>query len=92
MKDFLHRLFVEGPARANLAHASLLALIGGYFIYMGVMMIQNTQKGDSSMPMSQSIALCAVMCVIGLLVIGYGVLVFYHVRKRSKDNKPDSEE
>ena len=85
MKGFFHRLFVEGPARANKAHAALLALIGAYFIYMGVKMIMNTQSGESTMPMSQSIALCAVMCVIGLLVIGYGGLVLYHAKKRDKE-------
>ena len=86
MKDFFRKLFTEAPARANMTHGTLLLIIGGDFVYMGVQMIRNTQSGASSMPMNQSIALCAVMCVIGLLVAAYGGLILWHVwRKNNKD-------
>ena len=92
MKKFFHKLLNEAPARANTTHAVLLVIIGAYFIYMGSRMIANTRSGASSMPMSQSVALCVIMAVIGLLVIGYGGLIFYHANRQKKDSDAGPED
>ncbi|MBR3643500.1 MAG: hypothetical protein IKN57_08340, partial [Parasporobacterium sp.] len=83
MKKLFKKLVETVPKRATMTHASLLAIIGGYFIYMGIMMIRNTRSKASSMSMEMSTVLCAVMCIIGLAVISYGGLIFYHARNHS---------
>ena len=81
MRDFLNDLIHNAPKRTNPAHASLLLIIGIYICYLGVKMVKNTQTGESSMPMNQSIILCVIMCIAGGIVVIYGLLLFYHSSK-----------
>ena len=85
MKDFLNRLLKEAPRGANITHASLLLIVGGYFIYMGIQMIRNTNSGASAMPVSTSAVLCAVMCLIGACIIAYSGLIYYHAGRKGRD-------
>lgn len=65
-------------------HATLLALIGGYLVYSGCKMIQNTRTGISSLDMTTTYILAGLMTLAGAAVLGYGFYIWKQTQKRKK--------
>lgn len=81
------------PGRNETAHGSLLACGGGYTIYMAYRMIENTRTGLSSMSMTTTILLAALLGIGGGVVLLFGMNLLYQDYKRQKkqekkDNEP----
>lgn len=69
--------------KGNGTHASLVCIVGAYILYMGYRMIQNTKSGHSDMSMTMTLVLAGIMALIGLVVVAYGILIWYGIWKRS---------
>ena len=78
-KSFLDTKLPRGSG----THASLVCIVGAYILYMAYRMIQNTRTGQSEMSMTMTLVLAGIMAVIGLAVVGYGILIWYGIWKRS---------
>lgn len=73
MANDLKELLSRPLPRGDSTHATLLAVIGGYLIYMAYQMVRDTLSGASSMSLSLTLLLGGIMAVCGLAVIGYGI-------------------
>lgn len=88
LKDLLNHPLPRG----NSTHATLLAVVGSYLIYMAYSMVKNTLTGASTMSMTATVILAAVMGLIGLAVIGYAGWMWWAGYKASKEKKGETEE
>ena len=82
MKNTIKKLLTEPPRGVTGGHGVLLAIVGGYLIYMCVKMVQNTLSGVSTMSMTTTVILVAIMGLVGLAVVAYGGLIFYWSAKK----------
>ena len=73
MAKNLKALFDQPLSQNNSTHATLLAVIGGYLIYMAYEMVQNTLTGKSTMSMTTTVIAALIMALAGLGTIAYGV-------------------
>ena len=78
--------------RANMTHVLILVLVGGYLVYMAWKMIENTRTGNSSMGMTQTVILAAVMGLVALAVFAYAGYVYYISRKKSELTEEEARE
>jgi len=89
MAKNLKALFDQPLSQNNSTHATLLAVIGGYLIYMAYEMVQNTLTGKSTMSMTTTVIAALIMALAGLGTIAYGV---YTWRAGSKQQEAPSED
>lgn len=87
LKAFLSRPLPRGDS----THATLLAVIGGYLVYMAYQMVRDTLSGASSMSLSLTLLLAGLMAVCGLAVIGYGVWMWRANVKAARKEQEDAE-
>lgn len=69
-------LFTRPVETNSGTRGGIFAVVGGYIIYMGTRMLENTKSGLSEMSMSQTILLAVMMFVVGAAVIVYGAVLF----------------
>ncbi len=77
--------------KGNPTHATLMALVGAYLIYMAYQMLRNTLNGNSTMSLTVTCIVGGLMALIGLGVIGYGIAIYVSYRKRMKEKTSDEE-
>lgn len=75
--------------RNNSAHATMIAVIGGYLIYLAYQMVRDTLSGASSMSMTTTVILAGIMALCGLGVIAYGIWVWRRGVKASQQTKEE---
>ena len=75
--------------RGNSTHATLLAVIGGYLIYMAYQMVRDTLSGVSSMPLTTTVILAGLMGLAGLGIIGYALYTWRANAKASEDGEQE---
>ncbi|MDD6022775.1 MAG: hypothetical protein PUC06_00850 [Oscillospiraceae bacterium] len=83
MNDKKHSFLNSKLPKGNGTHASLVCIVGAYILYMGYRMIQNTKTGHSEMSMTMTLVLASIMALVGLVVVAYGILIWYGIWKRS---------
>lgn len=81
----LKELFNQPLPRGNSTHATLLAVIGGYLIYMAYQMVRDTLSGASAMSLTTTIIFAGIMALCGLGVIGYAVYTWRANAKASEE-------
>ena len=87
MKNF--RKFLDRQAeRADSTRGTLVAVVGGYIIYLGIQMLDDTKSGASSMGMTETLVLMCVMILAGALVFAFGAFLFWSGWKRERANIP----
>ena len=67
----LKKLLAKLP-EAGGAQGWLMAIVGGYLIYMAFQMLRDTRSGVSSMSMPTTVLLMILMSLCGLAVLVYG--------------------
>lgn len=72
-------------------HATLLAVIGGYLVYLAYQMVRDTLIGASSMSLTTTVILAGLMALAGLAVVGYGVFMALKAMKAEKNEKKNEE-
>lgn len=77
--------------KGNPTHATFMALVGAYLIYMAYQMLQNTLNGNSTMSMTATLIVGGLMALAGLGVIGYGIAIYVGYRKRLKERSENKE-
>ena len=92
MANYLKELLNRPLPRGNATHASLMAVVGGYLIYMAYQMVQNTLSGASSMPMSTTGILAGIMGLCGLGAIGYAVYLWRAAVKKTAEDAGESDQ
>lgn len=85
----LKELFNQPLPRGNSTHATLLAVIGGYLIYMAYQMVRDTLSGVSSMPLTTTVILAGLMGLAGLGIIGYALYTWRANAKASEDGEQE---
>lgn len=85
----LKELFNQPLPRGNSTHATLLAVIGGYLIYMAYQMVRDTLSGVSSMPLTTTVILAGLMGLAGLGIIGYALYTWRASAKASEDGEQE---
>ena len=85
-------IFTRRLPRGNPTHATIMLCAGGYVIYMAYMMIKNTLSGASSMSMTTTVIIAAVMALAGLGVIVYGIIIWRTYVKQYKKETEQEED
>jgi len=65
-------------------HSTLLALVGGYLLYMAYQILGNYRSGAGEMPDYLYIIVIALMSLAGLGVIYYAWVVYRNARRAGK--------
>ena len=73
----------------NDVHGILVALVGGYVIYLGWKILEGLRRGEADMPAWAAIAATVVFFAGGLAAIGWGISLY---RKSRKEDSQDCEE
>lgn len=68
LKELLNQTLPQNDT----AHATMIAVIGGYLVYLAYQMVRDTLSGASSMSMTTTVILAGVMALCGLAVIACG--------------------
>lgn len=88
-KNFFTRTLPKG----NPTHAVIMIGAGGYVIYMAYMMIRNMLDGTSTMGMATTIVIAAIMALVGLGIIGYGICIWRsYVKQYKKDTEQEDDD
>lgn len=69
----LKELLNQTLPRNNSAQATMMAVIGGYLVYLAYEMVRDTISGVSSMSMTTTVILAGIMALCGLIVLAYGI-------------------
>ena len=77
---------------AGSTKGTLVAVVGGYIVYLGFQMLQDTKSGVSSMGMGQTIAFMVLLVLAGAIVFAYGAWLFWVGWKKEKEAMKESEE
>lgn len=85
LKELLNQTIPQN----NGTHATLIAVIGGYLVYLAYQMVRDTLSGASSMSMTTTVILAGAMALCGLAVVAYGFRLW---RKGEKAKKEAAEE
>lgn len=85
LKELLSRPLPRGDSN----HATLLAVIGGYLIYMAYQMVRDTLSGASTMSLSLTLVLAGIMAVCGLAVIGYSIWMWRAHGKAAREEEQE---
>lgn len=91
MANGLKELLNRPLPRGNSTHVTLLAVIGGYLIYLAYEMVRDTLSGASSMPLTMTLVLAGIMAVCGLAVIGYGIRMWRANAKAAREEQEETE-
>lgn len=79
--------------KGDATHASLLAVIGGYLIYMAYQMVRDTLSGASSMSLTMTLILGGIMALCGLAVLIYGIWMWrVNTNAARETEKPEAED
>lgn len=81
----LKELLNQTLPRNDSAHATLLAVIGGYMIYLAYQMVQDTLSGVSEMSMTTTAILAGVMALCGLGVLAYGIRTWRKTKNAARE-------
>ena len=92
MANKLKELLSQPLPQNNSSHATLIAVIGGYLIYMAYEMVQSTLTGKSSMSMTVTVITALIMALAGLGTIGYGVYLWRAASKQQEEPLQDVQE
>jgi hypothetical protein len=76
--------------RNDNVHATLLAAVGGYILYLAYRILENFRGGAKEMPDFLYVIVIAVMALGGIGTIWYAWTVYARGRKAEKE-KPDQE-
>ena len=76
-------------SQGNTTRVSLLAVVGGYLIYMAWQMVRDTISGASEMSMTTTLILAGLMALGGLGTIAYAIRVW---RSGNQGTEEDGEE
>ena len=68
-------------------HAALLAVIGGYLVYLAYQMVRDTLAGASAMSLTTTVVLAGLMALAGLAVLGYGAFEGLKAWRRAKEKR-----
>lgn len=72
-------------------HAVLLALVGGYLLYIAYHLLENLQAGVNDMPQAAAIAAIAVFTLAGAAVMLYALHIYRAAKKEdTAEEKDDS--
>ncbi|MBQ7800979.1 MAG: hypothetical protein IJ375_01500 [Oscillospiraceae bacterium] len=72
-------------------HATLVAVIGAYLVYMAYQMVRDTLSGASTMSMTTTVILAGLMALAGLGVMGYALWSWLRGRKAGKEEERTDE-
>jgi len=92
MANKLKELLSQPLPQGNSTHATLIAVIGGYLIYMAYEMVQNTLNGRSTMSMTTTVITAVIMALAGLGTIGYAVYLWRAGSKKQEALPEDVQE
>lgn len=70
-------------------HALLLALVGGYVLYIAYHLFENLQQGASDMAPAAAIAAIAIFGISGVGVLLYALRVYRTPDKEQNDGDDD---
>ena len=70
------------------ARSGLMALAGGYLLYLAWEMVQGMKTGESTMAPGLTIAFCALFVLGGIAVIVYAYLIW----KKSRSGEEEREQ
>ena len=87
----LKKLLARLP-EAGAAQGWLMAIVGGYLIYMAFQMLRDTRSGVSSMSMQLTVVLMILMILCGIAVLAYGGSGIYREWKKQNTTGLPSEE
>ena len=77
---------------AGSTKGTLVALVGGYLVYLGIQMLVDTKSGVSSMSMGLTILFMTLMIIAGITVFAYGAWLFWTGWKKEKNAMKENEE
>ena len=87
----LKKLLAKLP-EAGAAQGGLMAIVGGYLIYMAFQMLRDTRSGVSSMSLQLTVVLMILMILCGIAVLAYGGSGIYREWKKQNTTGLQSEE
>lgn len=70
-------------------HAALLALVGGYILYIAYQLFSNMNSETETMPIAVSIAFIVVFCLAGIGVLAYALKTYLKKEKDDDGNNDD---
>lgn len=79
----------------NPTHATIMAVVGVYILYMAYQMVKNALSGNTEMTPSASYMMAGLLGLGGLAVIGYGIynmVAFIKKEKGIEENQSIDEE
>lgn len=79
----------------NPTHATIMAVVGGYILYMAYRMLKNSAMGSTEMSMNTTYLMAGLLALGGLAVIGYGIynmVVFTKKAKEMSENEQRNED
>jgi len=68
----------------NSVRGTIMAMVGGYVIYLAVQMLLTMAHGETTMSPALTIILAALLCIGGILVFALGAYIFYIGWQREK--------
>jgi len=68
-------------------HAMLLALVGGYMLFIAWHLVENVQSGSRDMPLWAAIAAIAVFALAGVGVLVYAFLIWRKAEQEKKNGE-----
>jgi len=89
LKAFLQ---LQAKDANNSVRGTIMAMVGGYVVYLAIQMIQTTLQGDTTMSLALTIVLSALMILAGILVFALGAYIFWIGWQREKAARSPSEE
>lgn len=89
VKEFLTR---QAQDTNNSVRGTIMAMVGGYVVYLAVEMLLTALKGDTAMSLGLTVVLAALMGVAGVLVCALGAYIFYVGWQREKAAEPPQED
>lgn len=79
----------------NPTHATIMAVVGGYILYMAYRMLKNFSMGNTQMSLGTTYLMAGLLALGGLAVIGYGIynmVVFTKKAKEMSEHEQNSDE
>lgn len=69
----------------NPTHATIMAVVGGYIIYMAYRMLKNSAMGNTQMSLNTTYLMAGLLALGGIAVIGYGIYNMVVFTKKAKE-------
>lgn len=70
-------------------HALLLALVGGYILYLAYQIFSNQQGGAGDMPLAAAIAVIVLFAAGGLFALAYAWRLYRNADKHNDQHGPN---